>query len=196
MTKNIPTLPNPTPSLVEEHLGQWETLEKYRLQEASLKLLFGELCAGHEDVSHVLLKVSVLNDFYSTNIYDTHVVARHILNIGVGKRIIQGDPRVVNEIALVPIGEKKRNFYSFASKYCNHHNAESFPIYDSYVEKMLLHFQRKDGFAIFKKLDLKQYESFVDIIKAFREHYRLTRFSLRQIDIYLWLGGKDAFSST
>lgn len=188
--------PKPTTSLIRKYLGQWETLEKYRLQEASLKLLFGELCIGHEDVSHVLLKVSVLNDFYSTNIYDTHAVARHILSIGVGKRIIEGDPHLVNEIALVTIGQKQRNFYSFASKYCNHHNADSFPIYDSYVEKMLLHFQREDAFASFSKLDIKRYETFVNIIKQFREHYALTQFSLREIDIYLWLGGKDAFRKT
>jgi len=132
----------PSVALVKEYLRKWDTLEKYRLQEASLALLFRQLCPRHDDILHVLLKVSTLNDFYSTNIFDTHSVAKHILTIGVNDRIADGDATLVNRLALVEIGGKKWNFYSFASKYCNHHNAEAFPIYDSYVDKMLIHFQR------------------------------------------------------
>ena len=40
----------------------------------------------------------------------------------------------------------------------------------------------------------KQYRRFVEIICAFRKHYALEQFSLRQIDIYLRLAGKDAFA--
>jgi hypothetical protein len=184
---------SPSVNLVNEYLRKWETLEKYTLQEASLALLFRELCPRNDMISHVLLKVSALNDFYSTNIFDTHSVAKHILAIGVKDRIVAGDANVVNELALVSVGGKQRNFYSFASKYCNHHNAEAFPIYDSYVEKMLRHFQRIDRFAKFQRKELKLYGRFVEIISSFRKHYALEQFSLRQIDVYLWLAGKDAF---
>lgn len=68
-----------------------------------------------------------------------------------------------------------------------------YPIYDQYVEKMLLHFGKADRFAEFTKPELKQYDRFLAIILAFQSHYGLTAFSLRQIDIYLWLGGKRAF---
>ena len=33
------------------------------------------------------------------------------------------------------INGKKKNLYSFASKYCSHHNPEAYPIYDSYVDE-------------------------------------------------------------
>jgi hypothetical protein len=183
----------PTVSLVNDRLREWETLEKYTLQEACLSLLFRELCPRNDEISHVLLKVSALNDFYSTNIFDTHSVAKHILAIGVTARLLNGDPHLVNELALVTVGGTQRNFYSFASKYCNHHNAEDFPIYDSYVEKMLMHFDGIDRFINFQREELKQYGRFVEIICAFRKHYALEQFTLRQIDIYLWLAGKDAF---
>lgn len=183
----------PSVSLVNEYLRKWETLEKYTLQETSLALLFRELCPRNDEISHVLLKVSALNDFYSTNIFDTHSVAKHILTIGVSNRILSGDTGLVNDLALVSVGGKQRNFYSFASKYCNHHNAEAFPIYDSYVDRMLMHFGQIDCFARFKREDLKQYGRFVEIIRTFRKQYALEQFSLRQIDIYLWLAGKDAF---
>ncbi|UTW70364.1 hypothetical protein KHA80_07545 [Anaerobacillus sp. HL2] len=45
------------------------------------------------------------------------------------------------------IGEKKKNFYSFATKYCSHHNPLDYPIYDSYVDEVLRHFRNRDGFS-------------------------------------------------
>jgi hypothetical protein len=183
----------PSVALVTSYLQKWETLEKYKFQEEALTLLFQEFCPHHDEIVHVLLKVSSLNDFYSTNIFNTHAVAKHIVALKVSERIASGDHSVVNEIAIVNTGGKERNFYSFASKYCNHHKPEHFPIYDSYVEKMLMHFKKAERFAVFRKADLKQYERFVSTIHTFRQHYKLGQFSLRQIDIYLWLAGKEAF---
>ncbi len=190
-TRGVPA--QPAPESVEVYLEKWKTLEKYVFQEASLSLLFQQFCPNNEDIVHVLLKVSALNDFYSTNILDTHSVAKHIAVLNVDKRIAAGDPLLVNQIASVTVGGKKKNFYSFASKYCNHHNPDPFPIYDSYVEKMLLYFGARNKFGDFNKDALKQYERFVQVIVAFRKHYSLEQFTLRQIDIFLWLAGKDAF---
>lgn len=175
------------------YLQKWVTLEKYRLQESSLNLLFRRFCPQNTEIEHVLLKVSVLNDFYSTNIFDTHAVARHIQRLKPDNRLKDGDAVLVNDLAKVTIAGKIRIFYSFASKFCNHHNADSFPIYDSYVEKMLMHFNRKNPFASFQKPDLRHYPTFVEIIRAFQSQYDLGRFTLREMDIYLWLAGKDAF---
>jgi len=183
----------PTVALTKSYLTKWETLDKFKIQEDALTLLFQTFCPHHDNIVHVLLKVSALNDFYSTNIYNTHAVAKHIVALKVDQRIAAGDHTVVNKIAAVSIGDKVRNCYSFASKYCNHHNPEPFPIYDAYVEKMLLHFQKEKEFATFCNADLKQYQRFVGIIQDFRKHYLLEQFSLRQIDIYLWLAGKEAF---
>lgn len=183
----------PCPEYISSYLQRWEGLENYRLQERSLALLFKEFCPSNNELEQVLLKVSALNDFYSTNIFDTYTVAKHIHEMKIESRLKNGDLTLVNELALVSIRDKKRNFYSFASKYCSHHFPESFPIFDSYVEKMLLHYARADNFSSFRKEDLKLYESFVKIIKEFQAHYGLGQFSLRQIDIFLWLAGKDSF---
>jgi hypothetical protein len=194
MNEKIRKVEQPTAALVRKYLDKWQTLEKYKLQEESLKLLFQDLCPRNDDLSHILLKVSALNDFYSTNIFDTYSVAKRILADDPSARILEGDISLVNELARVQIGGKDKNFYSFASKYCYHHNPEEFPIYDSYVDKMLRHFSRTDGFAELGWNELKIYERFVGIVQDFRKHYRLDEFSLREIDIYLWLVGKDAFS--
>lgn len=190
----MPSPLSPTPNYLSGYLQRWESLENYRLQEQSLALLFKEFCPSNSVLEQVLLKVSALNDFYSTNIFDTFSVAKHIRELIIESRLKAGDLSLVNEMALVTIRDKKRNFYSFASKYCSHHFPDSYPIYDSYVEKMLLHYARTDRFSSFRKDDLKQYESFVRIIREFQTYYRLHQFSLRQIDIFLWLAGKDSSS--
>ena len=58
---------------------------------------------------------------------------------------------------------------------------------------MLLYYASVDRFADFNKGDLKDYPQFVRIISEFRKHYGLDRFSLRQVDVFLWLAGKECF---
>jgi hypothetical protein len=189
----IPKPLKPCPSLIAEYLGRWERLENYRLQEASLGLLFHSLCPENRKIEHVLLKVSALNDFYSTNIFDTYSVARHILAKDIDARLEVNDYSLVNDIAQIAIKAKTINFYSFASKYCSHHKPTSYPIFDSFVEKMMLHYKTVDSFNGFDKVDLKDYEHFIQIIKSFQSFYKLGKFSLREIDIFLWLAGKEWF---
>ena len=142
---------SPNSSVISEYLDKWDQLENYKLQENSLGLLFNELCPENKNIEHVLLKVSALNDFYSTNIFDTYTVSKHILNCKIDQNLKDGCKKLVNKIALVTIKGKTRNFFLFASKYCSHHRPEVYPIYDSYVEKMLMYFKRTDKFASYKK---------------------------------------------
>jgi hypothetical protein len=192
--RKLMTLPAaPDEKTINAYLKKWNTLENYILQEKSLSKLFNELCPDNKTIESVLLKVSALNDFYSTNIFDTFTVSKHILNCNIDNELENENIDLVGKIAPVTIKGKTRNFYSFASKYCSHHKPEAFPIYDSYVDKMLMHFKKKDKFSSFKKDDLKKYDEFLKAIKTFKKFYNLEAFSLRQIDIYLWLAGKEYF---
>ena len=187
--------PQPNQSIINSYLSKWKTLENYTLQEKSLNLLFHSYCPDNNQIEQVLLKVSALNDFYSTNIFDTYTVAKHILKCNIDNDLGAGNEALVNKIAPVTINGKTRNFYSFASKYCSHHKPESYPIYDSYVDKMLMHFKKKDKYDTFTKPNLKDYQRFIKIIKNFQKHYDLQSFTLREIDIYLWLAGKEYFTN-
>ena len=188
----------PTAAQIEECILFWRKNPKYQDQKQSLDRLFLKLCPRHDAVADVLSKVCVLNTIFGTNVYHPYEVAKHIASLRVRQRIEDGDLTVVNEIALVPVDEKTVNFYSFASKYCHRYNPEKFPIYDSFVEKMLMHFRKsgkKDGFAQFKRGELKQYPRFVKILGDFRAHYGLKRFTFRQIDHYFWHVGRKAFAN-
>ncbi|WP_374173193.1 hypothetical protein [Flavobacterium tructae] len=187
----------PSPIEIEASLEKWDSLENYVLQENSLKKLFTQTYPKNNDINDVLIKVCSLNDFYSTNIFSPFSVAKHIIELDIDEKIKIGDLTVVNQIAEIKMpGGKVRNFYSFATKYCSHHRNDIYPIYDSFAEKMLLHFKNADKFHEFNKNDLKDYETYKYIIQRFSEYYGLNNYDLKKIDKYLWIKGKDYFPKT
>lgn len=188
--KNIP---RPCKSEVEKYLNRWDSLENYVLQESSLYKLFHKTYPNNNDINDILIKASSLNDFYSTNIFSIFPVAKHILELDIDKRLKSGDTTLVNDIANVTIGGINKHFYSFATKYCSHHNADDFPIYDSFVEKVLLHFKKIDKFEQFNASDLKDYSKFKNILISFKNFYNIDKYGLKDIDRYLWQLGKEYF---
>jgi hypothetical protein len=113
--------------------------------------------------------------------------------LDIDKYLDSNDENIVNKIALVNVGNKIINFYSFATKYCSHHKPIIYPIYDYYVEKMLCYFRNKDKIILFKNNELKNYVSFKYILEEFRKKYKLELFDLKEIDKYLWQIGKEYF---
>ena len=196
MTKEIDILKGhvPSPQEVAEYEQKWNTLADYVNQENALNKLFFELCPENKDMSDILIKCSSLNDFYSTNIFKVHNVAKHFLNQNIDERLAMGDLNLVMDLANVEINGKKFFFYSFATKYCSHHRPDMYPIYDSYVNKLLKYFRNRDGFMAFKEANLKEYISYYNIIQSFKSFYGLQAFSVKQIDKYLWQLGKEAFN--
>jgi len=159
---------SPCPEQVAMYLEKWDSLENYVLQERSLRKLFTQTYPLNVEMDDVLIKVCSLNDFYSTNIFSPFNVAKHIVELEIDQRLSDRDFSLVNDIAIVKVnGHKTINFYSFATKYCSHHIPEDYPIYDSFVEKMLMHFKRKDKFFKFKKDDLKHYPTYREILMQF-----------------------------
>ena len=114
--------------------------------------------------------------------------------MNIDNRLENEDLELVNDIAIVKVNSNKEiNFYSFATKYCSHHKPIVYPIYDSYVEKLLMFFKKNDEFLKFKKADLKVYSKYKNILLGFQKFYGLEEFDLKKIDKYLWQAGKDYF---
>lgn len=111
--QTIPQEYEPSPSEVEKYIRLWDSLDNYVNQEKALDKLFFSLCQKNDTIEDVLLKCSTLNDFYSTNIFDIHAVAKHILSIAdVDKRLKNGDLTLVDEIAHVEVGKEKKQHFS------------------------------------------------------------------------------------
>lgn len=190
--------------------------EHYREEDRALELTFRDKISTNDNITNILIKVSLLNDFYSTNIFKTLPVAKHILKLDIDERLKKGDLKLVNDIAEIDMPDKdgkisKKYFYSFATKYCCNHRPDVYPIFDKFVEKAINKFIREDllpkggGYAKlraeysskynlkiedYKKEDLKDYPTFYKYIMIFREHYNLDC-SVRDLDRYLWIHGKD-----
>lgn len=197
-SQHIPDKYKPNKNEVEKYLYRWDALENYVYQERALDRLFLVLCNQNNELCDILLKCSTLNDFYSTNIFDIYSVAVHILYIkDIDNRLAKGDLSLVEEIAHVKVGkdQTERNFYSFATKYCSHHQPSKYAIYDNNVEKVLIYFKDRDHFCKFENKDLKDYPKFMSIIKQFMKHYKLSKFTLKEVDKYLWQLGKEYFST-
>ena len=183
----------PCKNEVERYLKKWKKLENYVLQEKALDKLFFETYPNNYDMNDILIKASSLNDFYSTNIFSIFSVAKHIHKLNIDTRLKNKDETLVNDIAFIKVNNKRINFYSFATKYCSHHNPMDYPIYDRYVERILIYFKNIDKFAEFSRKDLKDYRKFKETLLKFRKFYNIEEYSLKDIDRYIWQLGKEKF---
>ncbi len=173
------------------------------------------------DVDKVLIKVAVLNTFYSAGVKNIHVtnVAKHIVDVYKQTKynpcLIASDPfkpsdnclELVNKLAKVKVKESneksdgKVEYYSFASKFCFFQNNKFFSIYDSFVEEALFEFKNKfitkyqekfgKEFIDFKRIELRNYKTFYIAINQFIILFKLQNLSRRNIDIFLWSTGKN-----
>lgn len=183
----------PSSEQVQYYLNEWDKQENYVLQENALDKLFFVTYPNNTDINDILIKASSLNDFYSTNIFSIFSVAKHICSLNIDKRLREGDLSLVDDIADISIGGKQKRFYSFASKYCSHHEPTLFPIFDFYVERVLIHFRQADHFYDFQNEELKQYPKFMAVLDAFQQHYSLMEYNKKDLDRYLWQLGKRHF---
>ncbi|OAV14790.1 hypothetical protein [Moraxella catarrhalis] len=189
------TIPTPCQQL-NHYCKKWKNdkkLENHCIQEQSLNKLFHELLPLNNDISEILIKSSVLNDFYSTNIFTIYPVAKKIQSLDIDKCLKKGDADLVTDIKNITINGKNKNFYSFATKYCSHHDTMNYPIYDTYVDKVLRHFRHEDKFCSFKNEDLKDYYQFKRTLIEFQYYYKINC-TLKDLDRYLWLLGKAFFN--
>ncbi|WP_337201260.1 hypothetical protein [Campylobacter sp. W0014] len=185
-------------SLVLNTLKEFENLESYehyRKQEKLIEEIFQENSKNDNEKS-ILLKVCVLDSFYSTNLRmrGIYEVSKHILSLNIDKDLKEKNINVIEKIANFKDTKGKQCFlYSFASKYCFHHDKENYVIYDKFVQKSLIHFFAEERFCDFEITGetLKKYENLIKAIESFRSFYKLDDFNNRQIDHFLWFYGKD-----
>lgn len=190
-------LQTPTNDLLDKYIDKFNNDERYYPADQAIINLFAAF-PNNKKLEDILLKLSVINDLYSTNILGTFKMAKHIQRLDIDQGLKQGDPSVVHQIAIGhdirrKSSNKEINFYSFATKYCNWHNRDNYAIYDSFVDKVLMAFKRRDKFSTFAQSDLRIFGKFKKIIEDFSEYYGLTRHNLKEIDKFLWIYGKEKF---
>jgi hypothetical protein len=119
---------------------------------------------------------------------DVEPLARHIVGLNIDALLDRVALEAVSLIADCP-GLKKK-YFSFASKFCSRHCPGVYPIWDGNARACLWAYRKqRDPFASFRNYDLWIYEKFLEQVIAFRAKYGLTRFTLRELDKFLYLTG-------
>jgi hypothetical protein len=180
----------PTTMLINEYVAKFNVDAETEASEAALAQLV-QAFPRNEKLEHVLLKVVAINALYNTSIYATYPVAAHILQLDIDARLADRDVQLVGDIANVKFGDKKRRFYSFATKYCSWHAADAYPIYDSYVEQLLWDYVQAHDFINIRRDELQDFPRFKATIEAFRDSFGLSQFGFKEIDKFLWFYGTE-----
>jgi len=183
--------------LIKKYVNLFDKNEKSFFADQAIINLFKSFPENCK-LEDILLKISVINDLYSTNIFGTFKMAKHIQQLQIDNAIKAGDPSIVNKIAIghglcTKKNNTELNFYSFATKYCAWHNPDCYAIYDSFVDKVLINYRNQDNFSDFKNSDLRDFNSFMRIISDLKIHYQISDVSLKDIDKFLWMYGKEKF---
>lgn len=220
--------------------------ESYREQEKVIEKVFSDRSvfekaneekAKEEILQAVLLRVVVLDSFYSTNLGKSpsgvYKMANYITNLEMKNQIHDkickahkegGQQEIIGSIAKCKlektIKDKNKvvtiNPYSFATKYCFHHNQNAFRIYDSFVREVLVFFNNGKSDTSNKFADipselvgtnffgaklidtklrkLENYDTFLKAIDRFAKHYGLANENTqhrRDLDHFLWILGKE-----
>jgi hypothetical protein len=182
----------PTLDFVESYISRFDQ-EGFGITDKAITRLIRAFPHNH-DLEDVLLKVVAINSLYATNIYAVIDVAKHICELQIDSALAQGSLELVDEIATVKVHGKIRRNYSFASKYCSWHAPHIYPIYDSFVDRLLWAYQKQENFATFKREELLRYVRYREILDKFREHYALKQFGYKDLDKFLWLYGRETFA--
>jgi hypothetical protein len=198
MKNNLISLEVPTNDLVNKYIDLFKNDERYFIADKAISNLVKSY-PNNKLIENILLKISVINDLYSTNIFSTFSMAKHIQKIDIDDELSEGSPDIVHRIATghgikTKKNNKEINFYSFATKYCNWHNSEDYAIYDKFVENLILEYRDKYNFSSFCESDLRIYGKFKNIIKEFSIFFNLSNHNLKEIDKFLWIYGKRRYA--
>lgn len=166
-------------------------LPDYALQEKVLADIFTKY-PNNTTLAEVILKVNLLNAFYSTGILDVVTVATHITtNVNnVDARIQSGDDTVVCDIANVFHESKNKdvNHFSFATKYCSFHQPQKFPIFDSFIAECFSQLSKNNYFQKeFSKNTIRNdYSNFKKFYDEFMTNQPALPKDYKEVDRYLW----------
>lgn len=179
---------------VLSYKAKWDSEENKEVcfYDTALLKLFTETYPYNEDLREVCIKVNTLNIFYSTRILNKDIlaVAKHICDLKIDKRLNDKDLDLVTDISNI---QGIKRYYSFATKYCSFHKPSVYSIYDSFLDRLLWHFKKKDNYSDAKHQDYLDYRTYYNVICDFQKRYDLEDLSKKKLDMGLWLYAKDIF---
>lgn len=152
-------------------------------------------------IAYNYVKAAIIDYAYSTRVKHMDELVLNIANIkDFDSLVSKGDPNLVNDMKKVALNnDEEINYLSFSSKYCHRYNPNEYPIYDSYVERVLRTYQKQFHFfdeseRKITKESLKDYVFYKEVVDAFINTYKSIGINnYVKLDRYLWTMGKENF---
>jgi len=172
------------------------------MSEHAISTLFAHRPVGINDDDYMYIKISMLNDVYSTHLSssekdDIVTILRNYIDRFSSENY---DETLVQDICNACGEQVGKVPYSFVTKYCSHQNENLYPIYDRYVVTMLRWYRDmryNNGFNDFSfaessiKAEPEQYNAFRNVLVDFMRLF--PGFTFKQMDMFLWSAGKNYF---
>ena len=134
---NLSSIPRPSCAEADRYLKRWNEDENLLYSDVLLKKLFKETYPENTSVYEIFIKATALNSVYSTHVDSFYSVAQTILSLNIDERLRDGDETLVADMLSSLKETIEKEPFSFVTKYCSFHNPDAFPIYDSYIDKVL-----------------------------------------------------------
>jgi hypothetical protein len=182
----------PTEQLVRKYLDKFQRDKRYAPADEGLTELLRKFPRNVE-LGEVAVKAASINALYTAGILGIFQVAKRVHRLNIDPELARHSTAIVDKIAAVRFKNKRRNVFSFATKYCSWHDRKNYPIYDRFVDRLLRAYRGKDNFMKFRNDELRRYAYFKRIVSTFRDHYGLQRFSFTELDKFLWLYGRHLY---
>lgn len=147
--------------------------------------------AANVDAHEILLKISAMDHSEVDDLVgNRQIVADHIASLHIDDALQKGSPDIVNKIGRINIGEKEVNLYAFATRYCNLHNMEAYPVYDITMEQILARYMARVKQHKPSSEEFLHYPRYKEMMTEFRNSLELTTYNFKEIDKFIWIHGK------
>lgn len=160
------TIERPSPTLLD-HIYQSGRREYFFRNESAVAKLFRTF-PENKKFDHVLLKVTALSELGNSPLWSHFDVAKIIWLLDIDPLLNENSLGVIELITT-----EYAKLYSFATKYCNWHKSDIYPIYDAYVWNMLNIYKKQHQFSSFHQKDLRDYQTLARVLIEFKSFYNL-----------------------
>jgi len=177
-------------SIVTPHLEEFTHEEGFFTRDRRA-LDFFQYYPKNDDPQDVLLKAMEVRDARFID-FQTHAdLADHIVSLEIDADLSQKDPRLVNRIAQVDIKGHSRQFYPFASRYCNYHHPDDYPIYSETMIALLIEYAQEYKHLSLTIEELHDYSQFKQIALEFRTTMDAEVLDFYEMDKFIWVYGEE-----
>lgn len=173
-------------SIITPHLEEFTHEEGFFTRDRRA-LEFFRHHPKNNDPQNVLLKAMEVRDAQFID-YQTHAaLANHIVSLGIDSELSKMDTQLVNRIAQVDIQGHSQYFYPFASRYCNYHHPDAYPIYSDTMITVLIEYAYQVKQVSLTQEDLRDYSQFKQISEEFRTAMDAEVLDYYELDKFMWV---------